>query len=117
MILWFNIIVLTLCALAAILYPSQIQYWARYGGPRVLIVDWGIYALTLAIIIIGLSVDEIDLELIIPGALLTCYILSLGWNFVMYRNGKLDPSGWFLIVANLLNLGAIIELSVYLSQK
>ena len=112
----FNTVVLTASAITAILDPARIQAWAKYGSPKVLIVDWGIYALCLSSIIIAMGLG-LDLYVVVPVALLACYLLSLAWNTIMYRRGDLDPTGRFLVVANVLNLLAIVELVHFLWKQ
>lgn len=115
MVPYFNILVLGGSAVAAIAVPD---YFAKfYGSKDVLVVDWGIYALTLVILLMAMGSGK--LELVLPLALIFCYLASIAWNVTMYVNGQLDPGSNFAVVAITLNAIAIIELGyiVYLANK
>ena len=107
--LYFTITGLLLSAFFAIFYPKQIQEMALYRDQEVLIVDWGIYALMLGLI------------LIYPQYMYEILLLGLGmsfcYNVYMYQYGSLNPDGKFTLIANTLNFLAIMEILYFINNK
>ena len=112
-------------ALYAIFFPHSIQSIAHYPNEEVLIVDWGIYALTLALILTCLSLPKRDSFKCIAFFLLFCVIASMCWNFYMFgvfdvfedqqRNHRIKKE--FLIIANGINFLSVVELGYFLYRN
>ena len=103
--LYINIILLGISSIYAILYPTNIQDLAGYTKNEVLIVDWGIYAFTIALLLIIKNVK-------IP--LLICYIMSILWNYKMFKKKEINPDNKFFNIALIFNLLGILEILYYL---
>lgn len=101
---WLNSYLLIAISLFAIYNPKYIQKYAGYANPSVLIADWGIYALVVALM---LSYPEYS-----PHFVLSCYVTSFIYNAWMYRNGLLLIKRFFWL-ANFLNLVGILEFIYY----
>lgn len=108
--LYFNIFLLGISAISALVKPSYIQHMAKYKNQEVLIVDWGIYALSLVILMVSNNLEK---------SLLFCYISSIIWNYKMYKKGEInvDPNSSFYKIAVLGNSIGIIEILYYLNFK
>ena len=106
--LYINIILLGISAIVAILNPSYIQTMAKYKNPEVLIVDWGIYAFTLVLLMI---IKDIKLPL------LFCYLSSIGWNYHMIHRKLINPDAEFFNITLVANLIGIAEIIYYLNVK
>jgi hypothetical protein len=103
--LYINIILLGISAIVAMLNPSYIQTFAKYKKPEVLIVNWGIYAFTLVLLMI---IKDIKIPL------LFCYISSIGWNYLLIHNKLINQNEVFFTIALVLNLIGIAEILYYL---
>ena len=103
--LYINIILLGISAIVAMLNPSYIQTLAKYKNQEVLIVNWGIYAFTLVLLMI---LKDIKLPL------LFCYLSSIGWNYYMIHHKLINPDAEFLNITIVANLIGIAEILYYL---
>jgi hypothetical protein len=105
--LYINISLLGISAITAIIKPDYIQKMAKYKNQEVLIVDWGIYAFTLVLLIVFRNINY---------PLLFCYITSFIWNYKMYKRGEInvDPKSNFFKIAQIGNLIGISEIIYYL---
>ena len=105
--LYINIILLGISAIVAMLNPSYIQTLAKYKNQEVLIVDWGIYAFTLVLLMI---VKDIKLPL------LFCYLSSIGWNYHMIHHKLINHDAEFFNISLIGNLIGIAEILYYLKR-
>ena len=107
--LYINIILLGICAILAIMNPGYIQNIVKYKNQEVLIVDWGIYAFTIVLIMIYQDIK-------VP--LLFCYIASIIWNYRMYKNKliNINPKTNFFIIVLIMNLIGIAEIIYYIKN-
>ena len=103
--LYINIILLGISAIYAMLYPANIQSLAGYTTNEVIIVDWGIYAFTLVLVMLF---NNLKL------ALLFCYVTSILWVYKMYKNKEINPDNKFFNVAQIFNILGILEIVYYL---
>lgn len=103
--LYINITLLGISAIYAIFYPDKIQSLARYSSNEVLIVDWGIYAFTLVLLMLF---DNLKI------ALLFCYVISTYWNYKMYKNKEINPDNKFFFIAQIFNILGLLEILYYL---
>lgn len=87
------------------LYPANIQSLAVYTTNEVIIVDWGIYAFTLTLLLI---IQNIKISL------LFCYVISTIWNYKMYKNKEINPDNKFFNIALIFNTLGILEILYYL---
>lgn len=101
--LYFTAIGLLCSAFFAICFPSYIQDMAMYKDQSVLIVDWGIYALMLGLILL---LESKHMYTIIGVGL----SISFMYNMYMFQNKQINPDGKFLIIANILNALALMEI-------
>ena len=105
--LYINIILLGISAIVAMLNPSYIQTFAKYNTPEVLIVNWGIYAFTLVLLMI---IKDIKLPL------LFCYLSSIGWNYHMIHHDLINSDEEFFNVSLIGHLIGIAEILYYLRR-
>lgn len=105
--LYISIALLGISAITAIIKPDYIQEMAKYKNQKVLIIDWGIYAFTLVLLMIFNNINY---------PLLFCYITSIIWNYKMYTKKEInvDPKSNFFKIAQIGNLIGISEIIYYL---
>ena len=105
--LYINIILLGISAIVAMLNPSYIQTLAEYKNQEVLIVDWGIYAFTLVLLMI---IKDIKIPL------LFCYLSSIGWNYHMIHHDLINSDEEFFNISLIGHLIGIAEILYYLRR-